>query len=648
MKPRVRKTNRGNIPQETYEEAANKVLNDHVSIRAASNQYGICHVSLHRYVKSLRNNAQPNVGYRAHNKVFSVEQETELGRYVQNAAKLYFGLSTRDMRKLAYQFASVNELKHPTNWDALGMASKDWLTAFLKRNPYLSIRTAESTSLARAMNFNKENVRRFFDNLADVFDRHHFEPQNIYNVDETGCTTVQKPTKVLATKGVKQVGSITSQERGTLVTMCLAVSAIGNSVPPMLVFPLARYHDHFIRDGPSGCHGAANKSGWMKEDDFLEFLKHFAIYAKPSENGKVLLILDNHSSHLSLPVINFCRENFITLLSFPPHTSHKLQPLDRTVFGPFKRAYNNECDNWMRSNPGKRMTIYNIPGIIRNALPQAITPQNIMSGFRCTGIWPFDRQIFTEEDFAPSTVTDRPLEEDNNANYQTDHPSKEPTENQSTSISSATQVPCPPSPSPSTSKVTCPSSSTPSSSKIMDQIPSTSKPTCSSSSTPLSTEIMDQSTPPSSPKSKEVQILPPCKKNFTPEQIRPLPKADFSKPKHVGRQKGKTAILTDTPEKMLIEQRLANKKTKTVKKRVMGEASSKNKRAKKRKPKHSESSTSEEEDTACLVCSGLYKTSCEDWLQCRQCREWAHSKCAKNNPLFICKNCDSADSEDSD
>lgn len=620
MKPRQRKTNRGNIPQEIYDEAAKTVLNDNVSIRAASKKYGICHVSLHRYVKSIRNNTRPHVGYWAHNKVFSVQQEEELGRYVENAAKLYFGLSTKEMRKLSYQFASANKLKYPKTWDISQMASKYWLTAFLKRNAYLSIRTAESTSLARAMNFNRENVRLFFDNLARVFDRHHFMPHNIYNVDETGCTTVQKPTKVLATKGVKQVGAITSHERGTLVTLCLAVNAIGNSVPPMLVFPLARYHDHFIRDGPPGCHGTANKSGWMKEDDFLIFVKHFANYAKPSEDNKILLILDNHASHLSIPVIDFCRDNFITLLSFPPHTSHKLQPLDRTVFGPFKRFYNKECDNWMRNNPGKRMTIYNIPGIIRNALPQAITPKNITSGFTCTGIWPFNREIFTEDDFAPSTVTDRPLEENNYTDYPY-HTAKEPITDQCSTLNSAPQVCSSPSPIPSTSKETVRSSG-------------------SSSLTPLSSKIVDQFTPPSSPKSK-THVLPPSKKKFTPEQIRPLPKANFTKPKSAGRQKGKTAILTDTPEKLSIQQRLDKKNTSSIKRKVVAKSSIKCKYKKNRKQKKCESSTSEEEDTACLVCCGSYKTSSEDWLQCRQCREWAHSKCAKNNPLFICQNCDS-------
>ena len=69
-------------------------------------------------------------------------------------------------------------------------------------------------------------------------------PNDIYNADKTGCSTVQKVgnTKVIARKNEKQVGKITSGERGTLVTMLVAINAAGNLVPPFMVFP----HVHFI------------------------------------------------------------------------------------------------------------------------------------------------------------------------------------------------------------------------------------------------------------------------------------------------------------------------------------------------------------------------------------------------------------------
>ena len=56
-------------------------------------------------------------------------------------------------------------------------------------------------------------------------------------MDETGVTTVQRPEKVVARCGRKQIGAITPAARGFLVPFALAVSATGNSIPPFFVFP---------------------------------------------------------------------------------------------------------------------------------------------------------------------------------------------------------------------------------------------------------------------------------------------------------------------------------------------------------------------------------------------------------------------------
>ena len=145
------------------------------------------------------------------------------------------------------------------------MAGTDWLSTFLKSHLELAIRKPQATSLARAKNFNKTIVNEFFGNLETVMRRHKFEVCDIYNMDETGVTTVQTPERVIGRKRKKQIGAITSQERGVLLTCAVSVNATGNSVPSFFIFPRKKFQEHFVRDGPTVCNGIANGSGWMME-----------------------------------------------------------------------------------------------------------------------------------------------------------------------------------------------------------------------------------------------------------------------------------------------------------------------------------------------------------------------------------------------
>ena len=47
---------------------------------------------------------------------------------------------------------------------------------------------------------------------------------------------MQRPDRIVASKGVRQVGAVTSAERGQLVTVAVAVSATGTLIPPHFVF----------------------------------------------------------------------------------------------------------------------------------------------------------------------------------------------------------------------------------------------------------------------------------------------------------------------------------------------------------------------------------------------------------------------------
>lgn len=187
--------------------------------------------------------------------------------------------------------------------------------------------------MSRATSFNKFNVSAFFTNLINCLSRSNFTPDRIYNLDETGNSTVHVPPKIIATKGTKQVGCMTSGERGLNLTMICAINAAGNHVPPMLIFPQKKCTEPMLLQVPNSTIGSANPSGWSNDVLFLEYMKHFIKHTKPSAENKVLLIMDNHESHITIEAITLARDNHIIFLTLPPHTSHKIQPLDRTVFG---------------------------------------------------------------------------------------------------------------------------------------------------------------------------------------------------------------------------------------------------------------------------------------------------------------------------
>jgi len=101
------------------------------------------------------------------------------------------------------------------------------------------------------------------------------------------------------------------------------------------------------------------------------------------------------------------KENGILLLTLPPHTSRKLEPLDCTVFGPYETYYNACLNDWMLSNPGKPVAMYSVAGIIGKIFSKEFTEPNTEKRFHITGMYPLNENIFGEDEFLSSYVTDR-------------------------------------------------------------------------------------------------------------------------------------------------------------------------------------------------------------------------------------------------
>lgn len=313
------------------------------------------------------------------------------------ASKVNYGLTIKLLRTMAYDFGVKEKVAIPTTWHESKMAGADWYYGFLKRH--------EQIRTQRAKGFNKTSVDAFYATLGQLYNDLKITRDRLWNMDETGFPTVtHKVQKILAEKGTKRVGIMSSAERGTNVTCAAAVSAAGDVIPPFFIFPRTNMQSRFMDGCDNECVGCANESGYMKETEFIKFIHHFVKYSHATKENPSLLLIDNHTSHLSFNALETAVNHGITIFSFPPHCTHKLQPLDNGVFLPVKTGFVVEHDEWMKSYVGKKFEIYHVAPIVEKCFDEFVTKSVIKTAFTVTGVYELNTTLFKDVDFAAAKL----------------------------------------------------------------------------------------------------------------------------------------------------------------------------------------------------------------------------------------------------
>ncbi|XP_072389298.1 uncharacterized protein [Diabrotica undecimpunctata] len=195
-------------------------------------------------------------------------------------------------------------------------------------------------------------VKSFFDLYEPEYLELTNPVQRIINVNNIGLTIVQhKYSKVICMRGKKQVSSLTLAERGKLNTVITCMNAAGVLVPPLLISHRKNMKTELMLGAPNGAVAECHVSGWVQADIFIRWLQHFIQFTKSSAADHVLLVLDGNYSHTrNFALIDSAKKNHVTIICLPPHSTHKMQPLDVAFIAPLKTYYTQEIENWLREN----------------------------------------------------------------------------------------------------------------------------------------------------------------------------------------------------------------------------------------------------------------------------------------------------------
>jgi hypothetical protein len=227
--------------------------------------------------------------------------------------------------------------------------SRHLIRNIFRRND-LTLRRAEKLEVTSSGGLSKETVHQYALALGaalDAFAPHSFQGDNVWNLDETGCSLESLGRQMLTFSMDERHAIVAMNATNDRVSGMFAVSASGIVGPVSFVFPRVLFPRTFIEEAAALCPKwllYGNDTGWFKLAEFRRYMKQFIAFLnsiRPPDRTDIL-IMDNLSVHLNKGILELMERNRLTPVFLPPRSTSYLQPLDVYIFGPLKNAYHHK------------------------------------------------------------------------------------------------------------------------------------------------------------------------------------------------------------------------------------------------------------------------------------------------------------------
>ncbi|KAJ6636929.1 Tigger transposable element-derived protein 4 [Pseudolycoriella hygida] len=193
------------------------------------------------------------------------------------------------------------------------------------------IMSGESTDV------DKEAVNDWYKQLPNILK--DFEPDDIFNMDETGLFFKCLPNKTLADRKEKCYGWKNSKLR---LSVLVGANNSGTEKLKLLIIGKFRRPRCFAKNQQLPVQYCANKKSWMTSSIFEEYIMLDLDMKFQHEKRTVLFFVDNCPAH---PKNLVSKLKAIKLVFFPNNMTSKVQPMDARIIKDVKAKYRTKIVN---------------------------------------------------------------------------------------------------------------------------------------------------------------------------------------------------------------------------------------------------------------------------------------------------------------
>ena len=160
-----------------------------------------------------------------------------------------------------------------------------------------------------------------------------------------------------------------------------------------------------LLDGDDTAIAVRTSNGWADESTFWHWAEMVVRIKKERNLEKLLIFVDNAAIHTNIDVAALFVENKIELFGLIPSATGYQQPLDVCFFGGFKP----KVEAIATQNSTLR-TYASMAGLSKLAIDEMVATATangtsvLAQGFKMTGIYPFNPNVFSERQFQASDV----------------------------------------------------------------------------------------------------------------------------------------------------------------------------------------------------------------------------------------------------